>query len=200
MRTEAPKVKDELLEAAKKEFLEKDFLNASLRKIALNCNVSTNSIYTRFRDKEDLFDSIVKECADKLLEIYIKLTDEARKALNNIEVMNIGNEGTNQVISYIYSNLDIFKLIFLKSQGTKYENYFDTLAKIEEDFYKEFARKYSNRVIDDFFIHVICRNGWQGVYELISHDKSYEEAKSFINDFKLFNKEGWMKLFMIKAD
>lgn len=194
MRTETPKITDELLEAAKKEFLEKGFLNASLRHIASNCNVSTNSIYTRFKDKEGLFDALVSNRAKELMNIYIDATNSARRAINTNDAINIGNQGTNVVIDYIYNHFDEFKLIFCSSNGTKYEGYFDELAKIEEEFYKEFVAKYSKEKVDDFFIHVICRNGWQGVYELVSHNRSYDEALSFINDFTMFNHKGWMAL------
>lgn len=194
MRTETPKITDELLEAAKKEFLEKGFLNASLRHIASNCNVSTNSIYTRFNDKEGLFDALVSNSAKELMNIYIDATNSARKAINTNDAISIGNQGTNVVIDYIYNHFDEFKLIFCSSNGTKYEGYFDELAKIEEEFYKEFMAKYAKKKVDDFFIHVICRNGWQGVYELVSHNRSYDEALSFINDFTLFNHKGWMAL------
>lgn len=200
MRTKAPEVRDELLEAALKEFLEVGFLNASLRKIAAKCNVSTNSIYTRFNDKEGLFNAIVEDHAKKLMDIYLAATNNARNALSTSEAISIGDEETNVVIEYIYKHFDVFKLIFCCSAGTKYENYFDSLARIEEEFYKELVEKYSKRKIDDFFIHVICRNGWQGVYELISHNKGFDEAISFINDFKLFNHQGWMKLIEIKAE
>lgn len=197
MRVESVGVTDELLKASKCEFLNNGFINASLRKIAKCCNVSTNSIYTRFKDKEGLFDAIVANSANTLMDIYVNCTNMARNAINTNEAINIGNNGTNDVLKYIYDHFDDFKLIFCCSNGTKYEKYFDSLAKIEEDFYKEFTLKFSNRKIDDFFIHVICRNGWQLVYELISHNKSYDEAISFMNDVTIFNHYGWMKVLDI---
>lgn len=200
MRTKAPEVRDELLEAALNEFLQVGFLNASVRKIAAKCNVSTNSIYTRFKDKEGLFNAIVEKCANELMDIYLNATNTARNAISTLDVINIGDEGTNFVIEYVYKHFKEFKLIFCCSAGTKYENYFDELARIEEEFYKELVKKYAKRKIDDFFIHVICRNGWQGIYELVSHNISYDEAISFMNDFMLFNHQGWMKLIGIKAE
>lgn len=194
MRVESVGVTDELLMAAKNEFLNNGFLNASLRKIAQCCNVSTNSIYTRFKDKEGLFDAVVSNSANGLMNIYVECTNMARKAINSNEAIDIGDNGTNDVLKYIYDHFDDFKLIFCCSNGTKYEKYFDELAKIEEDFYKEFTKKFSKRKIDDFFIHVVCRNGWQLVYELISHNKSYADAINFMKDVTLFNHCGWMKV------
>ncbi len=48
-----------ILSCAKKEFLEKGYKDASLRVIAQEAGTSTGSIYTRFGDKEGLFEAIV---------------------------------------------------------------------------------------------------------------------------------------------
>lgn len=60
MRQETEGVTEALLESAKKEFLKYGFRDASLRRISANSGVSTNSIYTRFKDKAGLFSAVVK--------------------------------------------------------------------------------------------------------------------------------------------
>lgn len=79
------------------------------------------------------------------------------------------------------------------SAGTEYETYFDELAAIEESYYKIFAARYAKdgRKIDDFFLHVYCRTGWQYMYEVLTHDKTYEEAKEYMDNVRLFNYAGW---------
>ena len=48
-------VSEKIIAAAKQEFLEKGYVDASLRTIASAAGTSTNSIYVRFGDKEGLF-------------------------------------------------------------------------------------------------------------------------------------------------
>ena len=50
MRQESKGVTEALLESETKEFLKEGFMKASLRKISSESKVSTNSIYTRFKD------------------------------------------------------------------------------------------------------------------------------------------------------
>ena len=202
MRHETAGVTEILLESAKKEFLEYGFYEASLRRIATKSEVSTNSIYTRFHDKTGLFNAVVKEAADGLMEIYLKSVNEARKTLDVEQAMQIGGEGTDIVLKHIYKYKDEFKLIFCCSVGTEYEDYFDKLAAIEESYYKQFAKQFSNgkHSIDDFFIHVYCRTGWQYVYEIVSHDKSYEETKSYMDNVRVFNIAGWKAVLGITDD
>lgn len=197
MRRETVGVTESLLDSAKREFLEYGFHDASLRRISAVSGVSTNSIYTRFGDKAGLFDAIVKDAADGLMNIYLEGIGKAADAPDMEYVITEGTEGTDLVIEYIYQHKSEFELIFCKSAGTEYETYFDRLGAIEETYYKSFARQFSNanHKVDDFFIHVHCRTGWQYVYELITHGKTYEEAKKYMEDVCVFNFAGWKAIF-----
>lgn len=193
MRQESVGVTEALLASAKKEFLEHGFHDASLRRISADSGVSTNSIYTRFGDKAGLFKAVVAPVADELMSYYLGCVESAAKTAKVNSAMQTGDEGTDQVLDYIYQQFDIFYLIFCCSFGTEYETYFDRLAQVEESYYRKFADKYAKHPeqIDDFFIHVVCRTGWQYVYEVVSHKISYEEAKRFMSNIKLFNFAGW---------
>lgn len=194
MRHEVTGVTEALISNARNEFLEYGFHSASLRRICAVSGVSTNSVYTRFGGKEGLFDAVVKEAADGLMLVYLESIDRARAADDMHNAMDVGSEGTDIVLDYIYKHKEECVLLFCNSSGTEYENYFDNLAAIEEEYYKEFAKNYSHdgRSIDDFFIHVFCRTGWQYMYELLSHDKSYEEAVEYMKNVRRFIYAGWM--------
>ena len=51
--------KIKLIECAKKEFIEKGYMKASLRNICKEAGVTTGAMYFFFKDKEELFESIV---------------------------------------------------------------------------------------------------------------------------------------------
>ncbi len=52
-----PGTKENLLNVARKEFLEKGYQGASLRTICQKANVTTGALYFFFANKEDLFAS-----------------------------------------------------------------------------------------------------------------------------------------------
>lgn len=193
MRHETEGVTESLLQSAKKEFLEHGFHDASMRRISAASGVSTNSIYTRFHDKKGLFEAIVKEAGDGLMKLYLTSIERARDSASMDSAMQEGSEGTDLVLEYIFEHKDEFKLIFCCSAGTAYETYFDRLAATEEKYYKEFAKLFTknDHTIDDFFIHVHCIIGWQYVYEILTHDKTYEEAKKYMKNVCVFNAAGW---------
>ena len=191
MRQESAGVTEALLKSATNEFLKEGFLKASLRKISADSGVSTNSIYTRFKNKAGLFDAI--KCAQGLMDIYLDCIKKASLSDDLSLANQEGGQGTNLVLEYVYQHLTEFKLIFCCSSGTKYEHFLDQLGEIEEAYYREFVKKYGKEGyrVDDFFIHVFCRSGWQLVYEVVAHERTYEEAQSFMNSTILFNIAGW---------
>lgn len=172
MRTETAGVTETLIESAKKEFLEHGFQNANLRRISSESGVSTGSIYTRFGDKAGLFSAVVKPAADGLMELYLESITAATESGDPAEATSQGNE------------------------GTEYEHYFDELAEIEEKYYREFVKQFSRRenMVSDFFVHVICRTGWSYIYEVVSHDLSYDEAQIFMKSIREFCFAGWGKV------
>ena len=53
--------KNRILEYAKEEFLNKGFEKAQVAEIAKAANVTTGAIYRHFKNKEELFYTLVKE-------------------------------------------------------------------------------------------------------------------------------------------
>lgn len=143
MRQESAGVTEALLDSARREFMEHGFHGASLRRISTDSGVSTNSIYTRFGDKAGLFAAVVGPVADGLMEYYLTCVDQAADTQDSSSAMETGGEGTDEVLQYIYQHFDVFYLIFCRSAGTEYEQYFDRLAQIEETYYRAFADKYA---------------------------------------------------------
>lgn len=200
MRQETQGVTETLIKNATEEFLEYGFTKASLRRIAGSSGVSTNSIYTRFKDKEGLFKAIVDDAAAGLMNIYLESIQKAKESTNLDQACLEGGQGTNFVLDYVYQHLQEFKLIFCCSAGTEYEDYLDRLGEIEESYYLEFVRKYGQdkMTVDPFFIHVFCRAGWQTIYEVVMHNRTYKEAQSFMDSTVLFNRAGWKAVMGIK--
>ena len=193
MRQETAGVTESLLDSARKEFLDYGFHGASLRRISADSGVSTNSIYTRFKDKAGLFSAVVKPVADGLMDMYLGSISAAADSGDADKAESYGEQGTDLVLKYIYANFDIFRLIFCCSAGTEYENYFDRLVEIEEKHYRIFVYQYSTveTPVNDFFIHVMCSAGWRYIYEIVTHKLEYNEAVELMSHIQIFNQAGW---------
>ena len=60
-QNENKETRQHLLECAKREFLEKGYMKASLRNICKAAGVTTGALYFFFKDKEDLLAALVEE-------------------------------------------------------------------------------------------------------------------------------------------
>ena len=205
MRTTNPKLAAGLLEAGKREFLEKGFQGASLRNIAASLGVTTGAIYGYYTDKEAMFDALVSEPGQELVERYreVQKAFSARpleEQVNNLpEVPEI--EAAWMMV-YIYDHFDAFKLITCAAAGTRYEHYLDTLAEIEDNAGRALIDRmreagYPVPEIDDELIHIMSSALFNGMFETVRHDMPREKAMQYMNSLRDFYSAGWFKILGI---
>lgn len=187
-----------ILKCAKEEFLDKGFQKASMRKIAQKANVTTGAMYNYFKNKEILFDELVKKEANELIEHFKEEHDKCDK-IKSYKDDNAYEEissSTDRVLDYIYDNFEIIKLIVCCSQGTKYENFVEELIDIEELATRKTLTKsgFEIKPKDDFFIHVMASSGMYNTFEAVKHDLSKEDAMYYMNKIKHFYYAGWNEI------
>ena len=123
-----------ILEASKKEFLEKGFQKASVRSIAAAVNVTTGAVYRYYENKEALFDALVKEPAEELYELYRSYNEDFSNQELNKQMSELSDgveDDTDGMLGFIYEHYDAFKLIACCSEGSKYADYVERLIEIE---------------------------------------------------------------------
>ena len=67
--------RNDIIEAAKEEFLDKGYKDASLRNIAKKAHMTVGNLYRYFKNKEDINRRIVGETLDMLEKMLSELTD-----------------------------------------------------------------------------------------------------------------------------
>ena len=196
--------KELLLKEAKLEFMEKGYAAASLRNICKKANVTTGALYFFFKDKEDLFTSLV----DRPLHMLFEMIDHYyNKGLVSEEVMREALNGdyeediiiSRAVIGFLYQYYDEFMLLIQKSQGSKYENWMDEFIVLAERHFRMLADEFSkakglNR-IDDHIIHWISHMQIESVVHTLVHNKSEAEAVENFETVTRYLIAGWMSLF-----
>lgn len=191
MKQQTEGVTESIISAARKEFLESGYLNASLRKISADCNVSTHTIYTRFKDKEGLLDAVVSESAEGLRQIYESAVDEVKPEDSVSEAEKKSDDGTEKFLTFVYEHFEDFKIIICKAAGTKYEDYMNQLIKKEEESYKRILGQIGkNKKVSDFFYHFRASTGFNTIAEVVAHDLTLQEARGFMKLQEIYNYGG----------
>ena len=71
---------DGIIQAAYSEFLAYGFQKASLHKIAEKAGVTTGAIYTRYKNKDALFASLLQEFFETMKVLFTPVVEEYEKA------------------------------------------------------------------------------------------------------------------------
>ena len=208
MRPINEKLRADLLEAGKREFLAVGYQRASLRNIAASLGVTTGAIYRYYSDKEALFDELVEKPAKELLDRYRAAQQAFAAQPVEDQVSNlpeVPESETSWMFDHIYDNFDAFKLITCSAAGTKYEHYLDTLAEIEDNASRLLIERmtkagYSLPQIDDALIHIMSRALFNRMFETVRHDMPRDKAKGYIQSLRDFYSAGWFKLLGISGN
>ncbi|MDO5299438.1 MAG: helix-turn-helix domain-containing protein [Clostridia bacterium] len=208
MRPVNDKLAADILEAGKREFLEKGFQGASMRGIAASLGVTTGAIYRYYLDKEAIFDALVGPAAGELEQRYRQV--QQAFAMKPVEqqltsLPEVSKVDQAWMMHYIYEHFDAFKLIASCSVGTRYEHYIDVLVEIEDNAGRVLIDKMTEagmelQPIDDDLIHIMSNALFQGIFETVRHDMPREKAYIYMERLKDFYSAGWFKILGISGD
>ena len=192
--------------AAIQEFMEKGFQAASLRNIVKTAGVTTGAFYGYYGSKEELFDALVGEQAQYVLQLFDTTLNDFEKLSGEVQtrqMTEISGDATLQMLDYIYDNYTAFKMIILRAEGTQYANFVHQLVvrETESTFaYIETIKQmgYSVEPINKNLIHIVSSGLFTGIFETIIHDMPKAEAKAYVLQLQRFCTAGWEALLGIK--
>lgn len=196
-------VAERIVDAAKREFLDKGYVDASLRTIAAEADTSTNSIYVRFGDKEGLFSAIVEPVLNEMTERFIRIQERFHLMTPEEQAERMpkyADGGTSELIDYMYEHLEEFRLLLDASYGTRFHNFVDELVRIEVEYTYKFmeAVGYSDKfgdAVTQKLLHVVTTSRFESIFEIIRHGMSREEATEYIELLSRYHRCGFIEIF-----
>lgn len=190
-----------IIEAAKKEFMEYGYSEASLRRIAAEAGIQVSGLYKHFKSKEEMFESLVGPAMKGFYGLY----DEIETSyFDNIETSK--SQGSRydwesksemvRAMTYIYDHLDDFKLIILKSEGTHYESFIHEVAKLEEKVTLKYTKKltesgYEVKKVDKRALHLLMTSYVEAMFKPVTHGLSKKEAIRYAATLEEFYSPAW---------
>lgn len=204
---EDKETRNNLIHSARKEFIEKGFMKASLRTICKNAGVTTGALYFFFKDKDDLFDAVAGDVINELYNMMqTHFEDERNMAMKgedmlpNAEESEEHEETALQMIRQMYLHREDILLVLTKSQGTKYENIADRFIDSAEKHYRlmadAMAKHHPKAKMDDKFIHWLAHEQIDTFIFMISHIETEQEALPFIKQAVTYMMSGWYGMFL----
>ena len=196
-------VAERIVDAAKREFLDKGYVDASLRTIAAEADTSTNSIYVRFGDKEGLFSAIVEPVLNEMTERFIRIQERFHLMTPEEQAERMpkyADGGTSELIDYMYEHLEEFRQLLDASYGTRFHNFVDELVRIEVEYTYKFmeAVGYSDKfgdAVTQKLLHIVTTSRFESIFEIIRHGMSREEATEYIELLSRYHRCGFIEIF-----
>ncbi|HIT27697.1 MAG TPA: TetR/AcrR family transcriptional regulator [Candidatus Faecousia gallistercoris] len=193
---------DRIHRAAKTEFLEKGYKDASLRNIVKSVGMTTGAFYGYYKSKEELFAALVGEHYAYLLNCFQKAQKEFADLPHEQqpEVMgNISGACMFDMLHYAYEHLEECKLILCCSEGTKFSGLIDEMVEIEaaathayQEVLQELGRP--SPQIDPALEHILITGMFHTFFELVIHEMSLQNAENYVKEMRAFYTAGWMKI------
>ncbi|MGF0095637.1 TetR/AcrR family transcriptional regulator [Peptoniphilus sp. SGI.035] len=191
-------IDSKILDSAKKEFLAKGYVDASLREICKNAGVTTGALYNRFSGKESLFKAVLDPTLKDIDAIYSNVENFNYEKLNLNEMSSVWNMSEKTLVGFmefIYAHYDGFKLLLCRSEGSMYSNFLNdfveehtkkTMRFIKIAFKKGIVQEH----IDEDEVHMLLTAFWSTMFEPVMHDLNKERAMYHCKAVsKLFNWE-----------
>lgn len=181
-------------------------MNASLRNICRNAGVTTGALYFFFKDKADLYESLVKDTVNTIYTVmkehFAGEHEQAEAgAFNHVAEVDASKdlEDTKRVIHFMYEHRDEVLMLLTKSQGSPYEGVLDRFIETAENHLRNMAgqmeKAYPDKKIDDRLIHWLSHQQIEMFVYMITHIEDEQQAVKFMEQSVFYMVAGWFGLF-----
>lgn len=192
---------ENILKAARAEFMKKGFEKASIREIAKRAGVTSAALYRHCTDKEDLFSQLVEPSfcefrrwrKNHIATKYAQIEEKVSAA----ELMK--NNDIDMIREIIYPRREDFRLVLTKAEGTHYENFLhDMVNEDQKEMLKvlDFLKSRGNKVVEvsEKEMHTILSAAYTAMLEPVIHDYTQSETEHCLSVVEEFFMPGWQKL------
>ena len=178
--------RDKLIECARKEFSEKGYEKASLRKITSDAGMTTGAVYFFFKDKNGLFGAVVNEALEGFMEIMHEhfAEEEDEDPTSYVHVRGDHDEFAQKIVGFLYDHYDVMMMLFDKAQGSEYEHVLDRIIEMLEAEYEKLAQRYAavmpGKRVNHYMLHYLTHMQVDAFDHLMNHESDRERALELI--------------------
>ena len=188
-----------VMEAAREEFTEYGYENASMRRIGDRCGMTAAGLYRHCVNKEDLFREVVSPSVRKIedwLEVHI---DKSLAAADGYDPWK--DSAADLMREVIYPNMEEYRLLLTGSRGTAYEDFLQGLTEKYLDRMLAFLhvlQEKGRRPVDPGELRLLLKAYTSAMLEPVLQGYSEEKACRCLETLETFFLSGWKQLLGIQ--
>lgn len=192
MQSKKDEVKQEIESAALKVFFQKGFSDAKMNDIADEIQISVGNIYTYFKNKKELFYSVVPP---SLVDYLKNVLVENIRIDNQTFFDDVNNEKKSAIVQEQITILTQYSrqivIIFEKNKGTVYSNakneLIDLMIETKEAYIKDHYKRYEIGTEENMILlKIIANNVINMILDLLKHEMSADSRKRIFEALSLY--------------
>lgn len=189
---------EKITKAAMEEFKEKDFLKASLNKIAEKAGLTTGAVYTRYKSKDELFGSLVcpliEEMQKRLYPLQ-KAYSDVRNSENIEDILKVIRLERQIYVDIIFTYYDECILLFCRSGGSSVEKKLIEWTTYKAASTADFIRQRAKKEIDTDLIELIMNEQFQFYRQVLQKGFDKDKTVRLMDSIEEFHESSWKGLF-----
>ncbi len=198
MAVKDPTLDSKIVNAATEEFLECGFQGASLRRIAKRADLSTGALYTRYKSKDDLFCSIIKDLLSEVSREFEPMRQEYMEAQkdNNLDTILEAIRQEEKIYQQILLNYyDQCILFFCRSDGSSVQKQLEQFMTYKAQETVAYLQTISKKEINVDAVEILLFQQFYCYRSLLEKKLSKKEITSCLKIVEAFHEAGWKELF-----
>jgi AcrR family transcriptional regulator len=181
------KLKDEvrsrIIEAAVNEFSRRGYEKASMRDISKAAGISVSNTYNYYRNKEELFESIIKPVYETVKDIFRQsLMQSAQKLLSGGNTLAFIDDIVGKILQMNARQRKLLIILSEKSAGTRYEKSKEEMMVLLRMHLAEAVRQPRGtaqiEASRSYVLNIIAENYLDGLLKILQdyRDQAWAEA------------------------
>lgn len=189
---------DKITAAALKEFSEKGFAGASLRKIAEKAGATVGAIQTRYKSKDELFLCLLEPLLRDVEATFQNVKSDYYGGGDGeflTELKNSMRRESEMILHLIFAHYEEAVLLFYRSAGSRAEHYFEQIVerKCEESMAFFHHAGYEN--VDETLFRMLLSAQFDSYRRIVALCADKETAEKYMQAMMVYHFGGWSALF-----
>ena len=188
---------DGIIQAAYSEFLAYGFQKASLHKIAEKAGVTTGAIYTRYKNKDALFASLLQDFFETMKTLFTPIVEEyekAKRVAKSEDILRAINAEEQVYFRLLTEHRDDCTLFFCRSDGSSIETMLHELMDQKAEQTVEFFSHIYGKAPNADAIRLLMGAQFWYFRQLLDKHLEEDEMLSCLQSVLNFTNSGWRQL------
>ena len=188
---------DGIVQAAYSEFLAYGFQKASLHKIAEKAGVTTGAIYTRYKNKDALFASLLQDFFETMQVLFAPVAEEYEKAKHSAkpeDILRAINAEESIYFRLLTEHYDDCTLFFSRSDGSSVEKILKEIMNTKTKQTVEFFSEVYGKSPNENAIRLLMGSQFWYFRQLLNEHLDEDEMFDCLHSILDFFNAGWQQL------